>query len=134
MCAGSVCTNFYHFLFRCDHCDVPKGDVRIIECGQSMDGIAGGDTVSFRFTNDNERNVMFTASNRTFQPILKIKTPATDYVERIIATVGGFANSGIMMFVVGDMPSGQYIAEMIPIEHFGEFQVNMLCTTRFELD
>ena len=93
-----------------------------------MDGIAGDEIVSFRFTNDNEQNVMFTASNGTFQPILKIKDPTTDYVESISATDCGQADCDDMIFTINGLPSGQYIAEMIPIENGGQFKVNMMCS------
>ena len=101
-----------------------------IECGQSVDGVAGDEMVVFQFTNDQQRNVMFATSNRTFMPILKIKDSANEYVESILGTDCGQADCDDMIFTINGLPSGHYMVEMIPNENGGEFKVEMMCSTQ----
>ena len=100
-----------------------------IECGQSVDGVAGDELTVFQFTNDQQRNVMFATSNRTFMPILKIKDTGDEYMEKVLGTDCGRADCDEMMFTINGLPSGHYIVEMIPIENAGEFKVEMMCSS-----
>ena len=102
--------------------------VSTIECGQSVDGMAGDELTVFQFTNGQERNVMFAISNRTFMPILKIKDSADEYVESVTATGCDEADCDDMVFMINGLSSGHYIVEMIPIENDGKFQVEMMCS------
>ena len=105
-----------------------KGDLPDIQCGQSMDGIAGDDMHLFQFTNLKEQNMMFAITNDSFTPILNIKDSAGHYVERVDVTDCDVDICDGVIFTAKALSPGFYTVEMVSDGTGGDFHIDMICS------
>lgn len=102
-----------------------------IDCGQTVNGIAGdakASVDSFRFTNDQEQDIVFSVTNNTFFPILKIKNSEGRIVERVDAMDCDEDECDGVTFKIEAVFPGEYTVEIMPNGNGGEFKVDMMCS------